>query len=146
MSFFSKYTKTLTLETFWQDMMLQHPFIHAPPSRLRRQQPPSPGAPTEEGGGGSAKSAAPLRASSSPPLPEETMEQSRPATSAQGMQGMQGRGGGTSTGTGRKNLLEWKLSRPRRPQTSKVFSSINHVNTTSTQSYIQKNDNMHLHM
>ena len=145
MPFFSKYTRTLTFETFWQEMMLQHPFIHAPPSRLRRQQPPSPGAPTEEGGRGGAKSAAPLRASSSPP-PEETMEQSRPATSAQGMQGMQGRGGGTSTGTGRKNLLEWKLSRPRRPQTSKVFSSINHVNTTSTQSYIQKKDNMHLHM
>ena len=145
MPFFSKYTRTLTFETFWQEMMLQHPFIHAPPSRLHRQQPPSPGASTEEEGGGGAKSGAPLRASSSSLPPEETMEQSRPATSAQGMQGMQGRGGGTSTGTGRKNLLEWKLSRPRRPQTSKVFLSINHVNT-STQSYIQKKDNMHLHI
>ena len=148
MPFLSKHTGTLTLETTRQEMMRPHSFIHAPPSRRHRQQSPSPHAPTEEGRGGGAKSAAPLHASSSSVPPEETMEQIRPETSAHAMQGMQGRGepaGGTSTGTVRKNLLEWKQSRPRRPQTCKVFSSENHVDT-STQSYIHKKDNMYLHV
>ena len=129
--FLRRDTRTLTSETFWQAMMLEHPFIHAAPSRGRRQRLPSPCAPTEEGGGGAAKSATPLHDSSSS---LETMEQSRPATSAQGMQGRQGRGGATSTGTRPKNLLEWKLSRRRPPQTCAVFwrlSSINHVHTST---------------